>query len=279
MHRSPAVVLGCTDCHGGNPTVTGDPNLPHSAPAYVAARERAHVLPRYPIAWHYPSSANPRRTYTLLNIEAPEYVRFINPSDYRAARDACGACHIEVIEAAERSIMSTGAMLWGGASYNNGILPFKNYLLGEAYTRDGRAGPHPVAGRRGVERRAARARRSRRALSAADLACRAAGRHLPRLRARRPQHQHPVRRGRPAQPDRHRSSGSRSRAAPTSASRTAAPAPACASRSRAQHRTRPASTIPSCGSWAPTTSRATIAIRAARAATSSMPTTASRGTA
>ena len=137
MHRSPAVVLGCTDCHGGNPTVTGDPNLPHSAPAYVAARERAHVLPRYPIAWHYPSSANPRRTYTLLNIEAPEYVRFINPSDYRAVRDACGACHIEVIEAAERSLMATGAMLWGGASYNNGVLPFKNYLLGEAYTRNG----------------------------------------------------------------------------------------------------------------------------------------------
>ena len=23
MHRSPAVVLGCTDCHGGNPTVIG----------------------------------------------------------------------------------------------------------------------------------------------------------------------------------------------------------------------------------------------------------------
>jgi hypothetical protein len=28
-------------------------------------------------------------------------------------------------------------MLWGGASYNNGILPYKNYLLGEAYTREG----------------------------------------------------------------------------------------------------------------------------------------------
>ena len=33
--------------------------------------------------------------------------------------------------------MSTGAMLWGGAAYNNGILPFKNYIVGEAYTRDG----------------------------------------------------------------------------------------------------------------------------------------------
>ena len=75
--------------------------------------------------------------YALLNKESPEFIKFVNPSDYRIAREACGACHIQAIEAAERSIMATGAMLWGGASYNNGILPFKNYLLGEAYTRDG----------------------------------------------------------------------------------------------------------------------------------------------
>jgi hypothetical protein len=137
MHRSPAVVLGCVDCHGGNPAVRGDSNLAHDAPAYVAARDRAHVLPRYPGAWHFPSSANPSRTYVLLNREAPEFVRFTNPSDYRVVRDSCGACHIEVIEAAERSLMSSGAMLFGGAAYNNGILPFKNYIAGEAYTRAG----------------------------------------------------------------------------------------------------------------------------------------------
>ena len=137
MHRSPAVVLGCTDCHGGNPAIAGNPDLPHDDPRYVAARDRAHVLPRYPGGWHWPSSANPSRSYTLLNIEAPEFVRFVNPSDYRVVRDSCGACHIEVIEAAERSLMSTGAMLWGGAAYNNGMLPYKNYINGEAYTRDG----------------------------------------------------------------------------------------------------------------------------------------------
>ncbi|WP_129791378.1 LVIVD repeat-containing protein [Sphingosinicella sp. CPCC 101087] len=138
MHRSPAVVLGCTDCHGGNPTITA-PAGAHGAddPAYVVARDQAHVLPIYPDSWHWPSSANPSRTYTLLNREAPEFVRFVNPSDYRAVRDSCGACHMEIIEAAERSIMATGAMLWGGGAYNNGILPFKNYMFGEAYTRDG----------------------------------------------------------------------------------------------------------------------------------------------
>ena len=91
MHRSPAVVLGCVDCHGGNPAVRGNPELAQDDPQFVAARDQAHVLPRYPQAWHWPISANPRRSYTLLNVEAPEYVRFVNPSDYRAARDSCGA--------------------------------------------------------------------------------------------------------------------------------------------------------------------------------------------
>ncbi|MCX7863990.1 MAG: cytochrome c3 family protein, partial [Novosphingobium sp.] len=137
MHATPAVRLGCIDCHGGNATIFGDPKLGFTHPDFVAAREKAHVLPRYPASWRYPSSANPQRSYTLLNKEAPEFVRFVNPGDYRVAREACGACHMPVIEAAERSIMASGAMLWGGASYNNGILPFKNYLLGEAYTREG----------------------------------------------------------------------------------------------------------------------------------------------
>mgnify|MGYP000548401282 CR=1 FL=1 len=138
MHTSPAVRLGCVDCHGGNPKIKGDSSLPHSDPAYVAARDLAHVLPKYPQGWHFPSSANPKRTYTLLNKEAPEFVRFVNPSDYRVARESCGACHMPIIEAGERSIMATGAMLWGGAAYNNGIAPFKNYIFGEAFTRDGK---------------------------------------------------------------------------------------------------------------------------------------------
>lgn len=139
MHATPAVMLGCVDCHGGNAAVRGDPSRGFDDPDYVAARERAHVLPRFPAAWHYPSSANPQRSYALLNREAPEFVRFVNPSDYRVAREACGACHMQVIEAAERSLMATGAMLWGGAAYNNGVVPYKNYIFGEAYTRDGKA--------------------------------------------------------------------------------------------------------------------------------------------
>jgi hypothetical protein len=55
------------------------------------------------------------------------------------ARDACGACHLPIIQAQERSLMATSAMLWGGASYNNGILPYKRYILGESYTPEGKA--------------------------------------------------------------------------------------------------------------------------------------------
>jgi hypothetical protein len=139
MHLNPAVKLGCTDCHGGNSSIRLSGGAPRGSDAYRKAFESAHVLPRYPKTWHYPSSANPERTYTLLNRESPEFIRFINPSDYRIAKESCGACHMEVIEASVRSLHSTGAMLWGGAAYNNGILDFKQYILGEAYDRDGNA--------------------------------------------------------------------------------------------------------------------------------------------
>ena len=140
MHANPAVVLGCTDCHGGNAAIekaAGSEYDGAGAKDYLAAMDRAHVMPRFPKEWKTPASVNPEGSYTLLNRESAEFVRFINPSDYRVAREACGACHLPVIQAAERSIMATGAMLFNGASYNNGILPFKRGVLGEAYTREG----------------------------------------------------------------------------------------------------------------------------------------------
>lgn len=162
MHDNPAVMLGCTDCHGGNAGVQrpeGEAKAdPHAAtahhesdhasghgagaaekysPAYLAALEQAHVLPRYPHSWNWPSSKTPERTYTLLNRESPEFIRFVNPGDLRVARESCGACHAQIIGAVERSLMANMAMFWGGAAYNNGILPYKRSILGEAYTRDG----------------------------------------------------------------------------------------------------------------------------------------------
>lgn len=138
MHGNPGVQLGCTDCHGGDSSVTLGANTAKDSRVYKDDRDRAHVLPRYPKSWHYPSSANPKRSYTLLNRESSEFVRFVNPSDYRVADKACGACHQDIIEASRRSLHATSAMFWGGAAYNNGILPFKNYVLGESYSADGK---------------------------------------------------------------------------------------------------------------------------------------------
>ncbi|MDH3643022.1 MAG: hypothetical protein OES38_13050, partial [Gammaproteobacteria bacterium] len=132
MHESSAIRLGCTDCHGGDASVFGSMDSHggghddgHGGHSVDPDMERAHVLPKYPDDWHFPSSANPEHSYTLLNRESNEFIRFMNPSDYRVAEQACGACHQEIIEASIRSLHTTGAMLWGGASYNNGILPFK----------------------------------------------------------------------------------------------------------------------------------------------------------
>ncbi len=136
MHTNPAVKIGCTDCHGGDSSIVAGKESPDSDD-YRKLMEKAHVLPTYPKSWNYPSSATPERTYTLLNKESREFIRFTNPSDYRAADLACGACHQEIIEASKRSMHSTGTMLFGGAAYNNGILPNKIYNIGEAYDENG----------------------------------------------------------------------------------------------------------------------------------------------
>ncbi|MCD6043170.1 MAG: hypothetical protein K0R40_2773, partial [Burkholderiales bacterium] len=141
MHASPAVSISCAGCHGGNDAAKrpeGSEYKGAKAQAYLDAMHEAHVQPRYPKEWSWPSSATPERTYTLLNRESPDFVRFINPGDYRVARETCGQCHMPIVQAAERSLMATGAMFWNGAAFNNGLLPFKRGVLGESYLRDGR---------------------------------------------------------------------------------------------------------------------------------------------
>ncbi len=138
MHASPAVNLACTDCHGGDARAQRDASMAPDSAAYAEVKKAAHVVPAFPEDWGQ-GAANPPQSYTLLNRESPEYVRFVNPSDYRVVHESCGECHAEIIEAAARSLHSTGAMFWGGAAYNNGILPNKDYILGESYNREGEA--------------------------------------------------------------------------------------------------------------------------------------------
>jgi hypothetical protein len=134
MHRNSAVQIGCAQCHGGDSEVRAMGLKPGSS-EYVEAKNEAHVLPSKPENWT--SSANPKHSYTDLLKESVDFARFINPGDLRAAPAACGGCHSEITSAVKKSLMTTSAMLWGGASYNNGLLPYKNYVLGEGYTTDG----------------------------------------------------------------------------------------------------------------------------------------------
>ncbi len=122
MHTSPNVILGCTDCHGGN-----------------AARglpiEQAHILPKNPEFWQ--SSANPPNSTVVLNHESPEFIQFVNPGDLRVAKKACGLCHGDIVDRVGHSMMNHGAMLWNAAAYNNGSIDIKNPIVGQAYGADG----------------------------------------------------------------------------------------------------------------------------------------------
>ncbi len=122
MHTSKNVVLGCTDCHGGNAT----PGL---------MQKQAHVAPRNPAFWE--SSANPNDSSVLLNHESAEFIQFVNPGDLRVAEKTCAPCHAEIVHNVGHSMMRHGAMLWGAALYNNGSYPAKNYRFGQAYGADG----------------------------------------------------------------------------------------------------------------------------------------------
>lgn len=120
--------LTCTSCHGGNPAAT--------------TQKEAHVQPRYPAQWNCKngecSSRNPERTNTLLAKESREFVRFVNPGDFRVVAQSCGECHSDENRNVSRSMMAHGAMLWGAALYNNGGLPIKDPQFGESYTEDGK---------------------------------------------------------------------------------------------------------------------------------------------
>jgi hypothetical protein len=121
MHRSPNVRLGCTDCHGGD--------------AGATTKHAAHVHPKHPEDW--PGSANPQRSYTLLNHESPEFVRFVNPGDLRVAHISCGGCHSSIVLQVRKSMMTHGCMLWNAALYNNGSIPNKHATFGESYSHEG----------------------------------------------------------------------------------------------------------------------------------------------
>ncbi len=141
MHPINSVQIGCTDCHGGN--------------ADRFDIKGAHVWPRFAPAWK--DSANPVRSYTILNHESPEFIRFMNPGDLRVAHIACGQCHANEVLQIRKSMMTHGCMLWGAALYNNGGTDEKYSRYGESYSMNGapqilQTVPLPTAGRNSPQR-------------------------------------------------------------------------------------------------------------------------------
>ncbi len=115
--------IGCADCHGGDASAT--------------VKEQGHVQPRLKNVWK--TTANPKELHAKQNQESYEYIRFINPGDFRAADLSCGTneCHSKEVAYSKKNMMTHGGMLWGAALYNNGAFPFKNARFGESYGKNG----------------------------------------------------------------------------------------------------------------------------------------------
>jgi hypothetical protein len=138
MHPTKTVFLGCTDCHGGNSSISVAGSTTPSSAEYNAAKEKAHIQPRDPS--FKDRSALPERTYTKWLKESSEFIKFENPGDLRVAPETCGAtgCHAKEVRASSTSMMTHTGMLWGAALYNNGGYPTKNTHFGESYDSDGK---------------------------------------------------------------------------------------------------------------------------------------------
>lgn len=137
MHPTGTVRLACIDCHGGDSAVSVASALAPNSPEYQEAKAKAH-----------PHSALPEFTRTSANLVRPatkwlkenyDYIRFINPGDLRVAPQTCGqsGCHGNEVWRVQTSMMTTGALLWGAALYNNGSFPLKNARFGESYSAEG----------------------------------------------------------------------------------------------------------------------------------------------
>src|SRR5262249_43236250 len=72
MHPSQGVHLGCTDCHGGDNSVSVGPGTSPHSPEYQAAKEKAHVPPRD--SFFKNRTVLPERAYAHWLKESPEYV-------------------------------------------------------------------------------------------------------------------------------------------------------------------------------------------------------------
>ena len=137
MHPTRTVRLGCTDCHGGDPTASVAPGAAKGSAEYEQVKNKAHVQPRDPEFAQ--GAGRVEEAYTKWLRESYEFIRFANPGDLRVAPETCGrvGCHAAEVRNVSTSMMTHGGMLNGAALYNNGAFPLKNARFGESYSADG----------------------------------------------------------------------------------------------------------------------------------------------
>ncbi len=104
----PWAELSCVDCHGGNARICDGEvlNASECTTGWVYDKDRAHVDP----------NGSPRfiRNLTATELDAvdPDYIRFINPGDYRVAEQTCGGgalggtCHGSIVLQVQNSTMA-----------------------------------------------------------------------------------------------------------------------------------------------------------------------------
>jgi hypothetical protein len=117
MHAD--IPMACVDCHGGNDK--------------ASTKEQAHVQPHNQKLF----GSRPFYTWSGLNFESPEFVRFLNPSDLRIADQTCGSCHADQVRNTRKSVMATNAMVHNAVFYNNGAIDSKIAVYGEAFDSHG----------------------------------------------------------------------------------------------------------------------------------------------
>ena len=115
----------CIDCHGGNQVAGIPAGIKKGDPQFEHFKLMAHVERSRPDIWPVDSARNPEVLGGKSLLENVDYIRFVNPGDLRAAQASCGACHNteaegHIVDKVRRSMMTTGALLWEAALYNNG---------------------------------------------------------------------------------------------------------------------------------------------------------------
>ena len=111
----PWLPVPCVDCHGGD--------------ASKASKEEAHLPVPDGIA-----GPTDLRSFSSLELDGvnPDYVRWVNPSDYRVTEQTCGlaSCHQAISEAAPTSIMTTFAGHMNKTRYYAGLQESRQAYLG-----------------------------------------------------------------------------------------------------------------------------------------------------